>query len=273
MNYVALVSATALQRVQVIVGPHGSVSGVSTVDALLRAMRSADDGCIVVDPTMLDRAGTEAIVAAFRDMPRSIVVYAPIAREALEPSVTLAQQTAAQFVFHGAPNERSALGHALLLAPDAALGVALTAALDPLLVQLPHQLRLTLASMLRTGTGPATGEALAAHAGVARRSMDRALAAAGLESSRFLIAAARLVRVYRAIVASRLPFRQIAAMAGYASQRTLDHHCTTFFGHSSARLRRHPPSVAVAVQKLTEHLTLGTAVTSDRHVHSGSAAS
>lgn len=267
MNYVALVSATTLQRVQVTVGPHGSVTGVSTVDALLRAMRSPHDCCIVVDPTMLGHAGADALVAAFRDVPRSIVVYAPIAREALEPSVALAQQTAAQFVFQGAPNERSALGHALLLAPDAALGVALTTALEPMLLQLPHQLRLTLASMLRTGTGPATGEALAAHAGIARRSMDRALAAARLESSKFLIAAARLVRVYRAIVASRLPFRQIAAMAGYASQRTLDHHCTTFFGHSSAWLRRHPPSVADAVRNLTERVTL------DEGVHSESAVS
>jgi hypothetical protein len=218
-------------------------------------MRNQASLCVVIDPSLITPVDAAAIVRQFASAPQAIVVYAPAVREAFESSIILAQGTTAQFVFQGMPNETPALNQALLLAPDAHLGHLLTAALAPHLDALPQQLRVTVTTMLYSGTGPQTAEALAIQGGVARRSMDRAFEIAGLESSRFLIAAARIVRVYRAVASSRLPFRRVAAMAGYATQRALDHHFRTFLGGSTDAIRRRPLTLEEVTERLVSRLT------------------
>lgn len=255
MRYVALVGPPALRRIEAIVGSAGTVVPVQDVSGLLASMRSAAGICVVVDPSFLTPSDAAMVVSQFASVPQSIVAYAPTVREAFESSVVLAQGTAAQFVFQGMPNETPALRQALLLAPDIDLGRAVTEALAPNLEALPHQLRVIVTAMLQTGVGPHTADALAAQGGIARRSMDRAFENAGLESSRFLIAAAQVVRVYRAVAGSRLPFRRLAAMAGYAAQRTLDHHFDTFLGCSSRAVRQKPLSVDEVANRIMTRLT------------------
>lgn len=255
MRYVALVGAPTLRRIEAIVGSAGTVLPAHNVTGLLAAMQSTGGICAVIDPSLLTPDGAAAIVRQFAATPQTIVVYAPTIREAFESSIVLAQGTTAQFIFQGMPNEAGALRQALLLAPDAHLGRALTASLAPNLDALPPQLRATVVTMLQTGVGPHSAEVLAAQGGIARRSMDRAFEAAGLESSRFLIAASQVVRVYRAVAYSRIPFKRLAAMAGYVAQRTLDHHFQTFFGCSSAAVRKQPLPLHDVVRSMVTRLT------------------
>lgn len=259
MRYVALIRSAAVRRVRTAIGNAGELSSVPDVCALLDIVRAGCELCIIVDPTLLTCGGAKALAAEIETAPQPVVVYAPALAEALEPSVVLAQRIAAHFVFQDAHDEKSALARALLLMPDESLGGAIIASLEPELGRLPQRLYRTVADMLRTGIGPPTRSALSVRSGISSRSMDRALAFAGIRSSRFLIAAARLVYVYRAIVGSNVPFRVIAGMAGHASQRTLDHHCRVFLGRPSAWLRRNPPAVADAASRMTAGLVVAAA--------------
>jgi len=255
VRYVALVGPAALKRIDSVVGGAGSVVPAQTISDLLAAMRSPISVCAVIDPSLLTPADATAIVQQFASAPQTLVVFAQNAREAFESSIILAQGTPAQFVFQGMPNETPALAQALLLAPDAYLGYAVADALGAQLASLPPQLRATVTAMLRTGTGPQTADALALQGGMARRSMDRAFELAGLESSRFFIAATRVIRAYRAVAHSRIPFRRVAAMAGYATQRALDHHFSTFLGQTTEAIRKRPLAVEQVVCSVAGRLT------------------
>ena len=255
MQYVVLVGPSMQRRIEGVVGSAGSVVPARDLEGLLAAMRNQDSLCVVIDPSLITPADAAAIVRQFASAPQTIVAYAPAVREAFESSIILAQGTTAQFVFQGMPNETPALNQALLLAPDAHLGHMLTTALAPHLDALPQQLRVTVGTMLYSGVGPQTADALAIQGGIARRSMDRAFEIAGLESSRFLIAAARVVRVYRAVASSRLPFRRVATMAGYATQRALDHHFNTLLGCSTDAIRRRPLTLDEVTECLVSRLT------------------
>lgn len=256
MRYVALIRSTLVRRVQTAIGNAGELACVPDVRALLDLMHTGRELCLIVDPTLLTFTGARALAAEIAITPQPVVAYTPAVAEALEPSVVLAQRTAAQFVFQEARDEKCALARALLLVSDGSFGDAIIAALEPGLGRLPRRLYLTIADMLRSGIGPSTRCSLSARSGISSRSMDRALALAGVRSSRFLIAAARLIYVYRAIVASNIPFRTIAGMAGHASQRTLDHHCCVFFGRPSAWLRKYPPPLDDAVRRIAAGLVV-----------------
>lgn len=267
MQYLVLATRQNAQRIQAIVGRLGQVVHVASGSDLLHEMRSSFECCVVVEPVLLTAAAAAALVQQATRGSVSVVVYASMVRESFEASIIIAQGAPAEFVFRGLPDELSALRKALLLAPDAGLGRAVIRALESRLAALPPQLHLTVKNLLRGGNGPQTAEELAAQGGIAHRSMDRAFALAGLESSRFVISAAHVVRAYRAIAWSRMPFRAVAAMAGYASQRTLDHHFITFFGQSSTALRKQPLSTDEVARFVVQRLTLrGVPVESQRGV-------
>lgn len=261
MQYVVLAGRAMQRRIEGVVGSAGSVVPARDLAEFLAGMRNPATVCAVVDPSLITPADAAAIVRQFASAPQAIVAYAPAVREAFESSIILAQGTTAQFVFQGMPSETPALNRALLLAPDANLGRMLTTALAPQMAALPPQLRVTVATMLHTGVGPLTADALAAQGGIARRSMDRAFELAGLESSRFLIAASRIVRVHRAVVSSRIPFRRVAAMAGYSTQRSLDHHFRTFLGNSTDAIRREPLSLEETARRILARLRTGESAT------------
>ena len=108
--------------------------------------------------------------------------------------------------------------------------------------------------MLRSGSGSLSAVGLASRSGVPRRTMDRSVVSAGFKSTRVLIAAAKIVRSYRAITTTRTSFKRIGAALGYASQRTLDQQCLLLLGQSSATLRRTPLPIPEAVDILVSRI-------------------
>ena len=225
------------------------------VRELLAELASPRDECLVLDPALITPANAERIAADLAEFPRAVVAFSSVSTVALESAVILAQRTAARFVFRGTPNERSALERALLLTPDSALGTALLSALESHLGNLPTGLRVRLTSMFRNGDGPSSPDALAAASALARRSLDRYLADAGLVSARRLIEAARITSAYRAITTSRTPLGHIAAMLGYKSRRTLDAQLTLLLDTTSSKLRTIPLSYSEAAERLALRVT------------------
>jgi hypothetical protein len=221
-------------------------------------MRSQIDTCVIVDPVLLSAEEARSLATSATSLLRPIVVYTTLTPEAIPSAVILASQTKAQFVFQGTPDERSALVHALLTIPAPEFGSALITAISPQLWRLPPRLRSVATAMLRTGLYPPDSVGLALTSGLPRRTMDRAVINAGFRSTRLLIAAAKLIRTYRAITDSNSSLRRIAIATGYASQRTLDQQCSKLLGTNCATLRRIPLSIPSAVDILVSRLVKTT---------------
>ena len=231
---------------------------------LLSELASTREECIVLDPALISRANAELIAARLAEFPRAVVAFSSVSTAALESSVILAQRTQARFVFRGTPDERSALERALLVIPDSALGPALVSAMGQNLDRLPPTLRERVDAMFQSGDGPFSPDALAASCALARRSLDRYLADAGLVTSRRLIEGARVASAYRAITTSRTPLVQIAVMLGYKSQRTLDAQIALLLDTSSGKLRASPLPIEDAAQFLARRLTTRNAAKAHR---------
>lgn len=74
-------------------------------------------------------------------------------------------------------------------------------------------------------------------------------------SSRLLVASARVIGAYSAITSSKIPFRRIAAMLGYTTQRALDSKLEDLLDRSTASLRRQPIERAKIIPLVVERLT------------------
>lgn len=250
-----LLSPQELARVHAVLAGRGTVDVLLNVHELLVELATPRAECLVVDPALITVANAEAIMVSLIRFPRSMVAYASVSLTSLESSVTLAQHTAACFVFRGTPNERSALERSLLLAPDSTLGLALLAILENRMNRLPPGLRERLTTMLRNGDGPNSPDALAAASALGRRSLDRYLAEAGFASARQVIEAVRVTSAYRALTTSRTPLAHITWALGYRSQRTLDSQLSLLLNTTCARLRGNPMSCAEAAERLAFRLT------------------
>lgn len=224
MTYLALLGAPALARTQLILGAT-AVSVIQSSAELIAALDAQADQCIVLDPSLLTPADAKRIAERAAKCPVSIVAYASLTNEAMEACVILARQTDTRFVFRGSVNERAALARCLIITPEVQLGEALVARLSAHISALPREMSETVTRMLRTGVGPTSCAGLASESALARRSTDRWLTRVGFTSGHLLIGASRIVLGYRAITASRIPLKQIAAMLGYASQRGMDPLC------------------------------------------------
>lgn len=263
MRYVTLLGPPSLSRVRVALEGHGVITNAGSASEL--ADHLGDDGevCLVVDPSLLTAAAADELAQHCAAHPVATIAYGSVTHQALESTIILAQRMATQFVFHGAANERSALSRALLLAPDPAIGLGLVDSLAPHIHQLPDVLAENVVAMLRGASGAASPEELAAQSAFARRTMDRWIGRVGLTSARLLAAAARVARVYRAIVASDVPLKRLAAMVGYRSQRTLDQQLDVLAGSLSSTLRKTPVAVPVLVDRMTAALTRQARAESD----------
>lgn len=255
MRYVTLLGPPAVSRVRVALEGHGVITTAGSAAELADHVGGDGEVCLVLDPSLLTTDGAAELAERWTMHPVATVAYGSITHQALDSTVILAQRTSAQFVFHGTPNERSALSRALLLAPDPAVGARLVDALAPQIRQLPEVLAENLTAMLRSANGASSPEELATQSAFARRTMDRWIGRAGFTSARLLAAAARVVRVYRAVVASEVPLKRLAAMVGYRSQRTLDQQLEVLAGAASTALRKTPLAVPVLIDRMTGALT------------------
>lgn len=141
MKYVALLGQSALQRARAAVRVHAGIVVVDSFVELLRRLGEASDEGVLVDPSLLTAANTEALSDHLAGNPRAVVAYSSLSKEAVESCVVLARGTASPFVFRGASNERTALARALLVAPNTKLGDALVSRLSNHIVVLPRDIR------------------------------------------------------------------------------------------------------------------------------------
>ncbi len=254
MHFLTFVSKTALPRVTATATPFGTVIPVSNLAELERQMRLHTETCVIVDPAHLSVAEAEAFSKTAAALFQPVVAFTSLTLGATQSAVVLALETHALFVYQGTPDERSALARALLATPEPEFGGALLTALSPRLRRLTPPLREVVVAMLRMGSGPLNSAGLASRSGIPRRTMDRCIVSAGFKSARLLIAAAKIVRSYRAITTTRTSFKRIAAALGYASQRTLDQQCILLLGASMVSLRQAPLSIPEAVDILVSRI-------------------
>lgn len=254
MQFLTFVSKSALARVIPTATPFGKVVAVASLVELEACMRSLAESCVIVDPALLSVEGADSLSRAAVDFSKAVIAYTSLTPSTMQTAVILAACAGAQFVYQGIPDERSALVRTLVAVPGPEFGRSLITALSPQLGRLTPPLREVVTAMLRTGSGSLNAVGLASRSGIARRTMDRSVVSAGFKSTRLLIAAARIVRSYRAITSTRTSFKRIATAVGYASQRPLDRECRHLLGQSCASLRQAPLPIPQAVDMLVSRI-------------------
>jgi AraC-like DNA-binding protein len=254
LRYSILLGRHALAAVHTALVGHGTIDVIPNASQLLAELAFPRDECVVLDPALVSPAEAESIATSIAAIPRALVAYSSVTASALQSAVVLAQRTSARFVFHGMPNERSALQRALLLTPSSELGSALLDAIDSHLNRLPQGLRDRVELMFSGGDGPSSPDALAAASSITRRALDRRISDAGFLSARAVVEAARVAWAYRAITNSVVPLGRIAATLGYTSSRTMDQQLRRLIDVTSSKLRKQPLSSLEVTNRLAHHL-------------------
>ncbi len=254
MQFLTFVNKTALARVTATATPFGTVVAIADFAELEARMRSHTESCVIVDPALLLVAEAEVFSKVAAELSEPVLAYTSLTLGAMQSAVVLALHAHAQFVYQGTSDERSALARALLAIPGPEFGGALVTALSPWLGRLAPPLREVVIAMLRTGSGALSSPGLASRTGVPRRTMDRSVVSAGFISTRLLIAAAKIVRSYRAVTTTGTSFKRIAAALGYASQRTLDQQYLDLLGAGVVAVRQAPIPLPKAADILVSRI-------------------
>lgn len=136
-------------------------------------------------------------------------------------------------------------------APAAIAGTLVAAALMPALGVMPAPLSHALVSMFVSDGGPRSAKALAASAGMTRRSLDRWIERSAFRSTRWLVAGAQAARALPDVVESDSTATRIAARHGYASARSLRRQleALTGLGLTDIRATASLASAAAAIAR------------------------
>lgn len=110
-------------------------------------------------------------------------------------------------------------------------------ALDPILRELPRELREALEAMLHaTGDGP-TVTTLADRAQLTRRTCERWFTKVGLPSPRTVMVLIRLLYAHRLLLDPGYTVEDVALKLGYSKAKTLQMHLRAVFGVTAGELR------------------------------------
>src|SRR4029453_5614989 len=109
--------------------------------------------------------------------------------------------------------------------------------LDPILRELPKELRVALEAMLHAaGDGP-TVTALADRARLTRRTCERWFTKVGLPSPRTVMVLIRLLYAHRLLLDPGYTVEDVALKLGYGKTKTLQMHLRAVFGYTAGELR------------------------------------
>jgi AraC-like DNA-binding protein len=140
-------------------------------------------------------------------------------------------------VIHRFEDAPGALRQAILTELEHSASQQVLQSLDPLLRQLPKELRDALEAMLHApGDGP-TVTTLADRARLTRRTCERWFTKVGLPSPRTVMVLIRLLYAHRLLLDPGYTVEDVALKLGYSKAKTLQMHLRTVFGVTAGELR------------------------------------
>ncbi len=214
------------------------VSAASWPEAV-EAIRAKPVDMAVVDPLLGGTAprphGIERLRLFFPSLP--LLVYTELTPATAGVLLQLGRAGIRRVVIHRFEDAPVALKRALQAELEQSASQQIMQALDPVLSELPPELRDALEAMLHApGDGP-TVTALAERAQLTRRTCERWFTKVGLPSPRVVMVLTRLLYAHRLLLDPGYTVEDVALKLGYSKTKTLQMHLRTVFGSTAGDLR------------------------------------
>lgn len=265
MDVVAFLPAPLLLQLRVALGRTHAVRPASSWAELTELIDGRAD-VVVADPTSEGVAtGMPALTALLARHPGlPLVPYLALSPPGLRAVADLARHGVEQVVLHRFDDEPTRFRELLERRAGDALTESFLATIGGSLERLPSPLATAVRRMYRQPHGARTAQALAASAGMPRRTMYRHLAAAGFTSPIRLVQGARLLRAYLYLRDAGHQVEDVIAKLHYGSPHALGRHTRDAFGVTPSALRRVADGPHV-VTRLAQHLLAGRARPGSAH--------
>lgn len=240
MEVVARLTAPLLAHLQLVLDRAHQLVVADDWTALDRLIRARPIDLAVIDPRADGTARTDeihALLVAYRSLP--IVLYMPLAPEALRITVELAKYGLPQVVLRGFDDEPHHFRALLDRQPARAIESALLGRIAEHLTHVPPGLAKAINDLFLMPHTFQNVDHLASAAGLTRRSLDRSLDRAGLASARTLVTGAKVARAYHYLRDPGYMIDDVTRKLAYPSPRLLARQVRWATGRSPSALRKH----------------------------------
>ncbi|HEU5040594.1 MAG TPA: helix-turn-helix domain-containing protein [Gemmatimonadales bacterium] len=205
----------------------------------VEAIRGKPVDMAVVDPLLGAGEprphGIERLRQFFPSLP--LLVYTDLTPANAGVLLQLGRMGIRKVVIHRFEDAPNSLRQAILTELEHSASQQVLQALDPLLRELPLELREALEAMLHApGDGP-TVTTLADRARLTRRTCERWFTKVGLPSPRTVMVLIRLLYAHRLLLDPGYTVEDVALKLGYSKAKTLQMHLRTVFGVTAGELR------------------------------------
>lgn len=249
MNVTACVDATRLGRLRAALTERHRLFAALDWEHAHHLLRHEAVDVLVVDPLVLPQAPSVAAIAALRASHPAVptVLYSALTPAACGALAEIGRGGVDELIVHDVDDAPSALLRVLKRQPGVALSAALLEELAPRLRTMPERVATAVERSVRTPSAFDDVPALAAAAGISRRTLYRECDRAALASPRELLAGARVLRAYALLRDGRLAIEDTAAALRYSSPHHLANAMRWACGTTTARARAQvPPATFIA---------------------------
>lgn len=243
MDVVAHLSPALLTHLRVVLatGEHRLASATDW-ESLARLVQREPADLVVVDPSADGSVRVEEVLDLVRRYPSlPVVIYTTLTPGTLRAVVALSNQGVHQVVLYRYDDDPRRFLAMLEQQPSMPISDALLDLLGPALGQLPAALVRAVEKLYRRPQDFATASDLAAAAGMPRRTLYRALEAAGFASPTTLVRGARALRAYAYLRDAGHTSEGVSVKAGYSSRQFFAKQIGELFGMPPRQLRRQLP--------------------------------
>ena len=256
MDVLAFLPPLQLAHLRAVLGDRGPrrihvALGWAEVEAILR--REAIDVAIL-DPVaggVVEPGSILAVSRRFRSLP--VVMYTALSPGSLKGILALAREGLTELVLHRFDDDPERFRELLERLASNALADALIGRLQPRLAMLPIGLADAVTECFRHPGLYGVAEDLARRGAASRRTLYRALEAAGLGSPSRVVKGARLLRAYAYLRDAGYSLEDVAVKCGFGSRQRFARHVRLMSGMQPRELRRRV-SPETFVTLLAAHL-------------------
>ena len=241
MDVLAYLPPLQLAHLRAVVGERGPhrihvARGWAEVEGILR--REAVD-VAVLDPVAagtVEAAPIVAVTRRFRSLP--VVMYTALSPGSLKGILALAREGLTELVLHRFDDDPGRFRELLERLASNALAEALIVRLQPRLAMLPIGLADAVTECFRHPGRYGVAEDLARRGAASRRTLYRALDAAGLGSPSRVVKGARLLRAYAYLRDAGYSLEDVSRKCGFGSRQRFARQVRLVAGMQPRELRR-----------------------------------
>ena len=193
---------------------------------------------IVIDPIAVREEFFEAVLGIASEAPVPLLLLTVLTPVTARQIVRAIKRCATDFVIRGAESDVTILAHLIQHATVPRASPRLLRILSDRLETLPAPIERAIVQCFSNDPLPGTVKRLTRELGIPRRSLDSVVAAAGLQSTARVIAAARLSQTWEPLAVDRTSIQIVADTHGFGSVETMVKHYKRLVGlppHTAVR--------------------------------------